>query len=77
MGSDLSRLHAKLEVRVKVMLLNKFDEALEKPVGSEKEIVLFLRVLKRLLESCLDRSFESYDRLISLADKHPSLEVFY
>lgn len=57
-------------------MLNKFDEALENPVGDEREIVQFLRVMKRLVESCLDKAFASYDRLMNMADKHPSLEVF-
>ncbi len=72
-GTELSQLHNQLEVRVRGTLLNKFDEALENPVGGEKEIVQFLRVMKRLLESCLDKTFSSYDRLMAMADKHPSL----
>jgi|JI61114C2RNA_FD_contig_101_135354_length_8705_multi_3_in_0_out_0_2 hypothetical protein len=57
------------------MLLNGIDKALEQPVSDEREVVQFIRVLKRLLETCFDSSFESYDRLLNLAEVHPSLEV--
>jgi hypothetical protein len=58
---------------VTAMLLNAFDTALEQPVSNEKDIVLFIRALKRLLVVCLDSSFESDDRLLALAEFHPSM----
>jgi hypothetical protein len=57
------------------MLLNAFDTALEHPVSDEKDIVQFIRALKRLLVACLDSSFESDDRLLVLAEFHPNIEV--
>jgi hypothetical protein len=58
------------------MLLNQFDDALEHPVEDDREMVQFLRALKRLLETCFDKTFESYDRFLQLAEESPSLEVF-
>ena len=75
LNNDISRLPAKLEDRVNSMLLNSIDAALEQPVADEREVVQFIRVVKRLLESCFDTTFESYDRLLALAEGHPSLEV--
>lgn len=57
LGQDLSKLPAKLEDRVSCMLLNSFDAALEQPVADEREVVQFIRVLKRLLETCFYSSF--------------------
>lgn len=54
---EIAKLPPRLEERVRIMLLNLFDAALENPVEDEREAVIFLRALKRLLETCFDKNF--------------------